>query len=150
MERHVLLVDDSEVETLALKSILEERAYLVTVAQDGLEAMEIIKSSPLEFEIIILDWLMPGIDGVQLCINIRQMNLAINPFIIILTANEWDGAEYTALTCGADDFIEKPFDSEKLCARLLLADRVIGYQRKIVELNKAGSIDSISSPRHPQ
>ena len=91
MERHVLLVDDSEVETLALKSILEERAYLVTVAQDGLEAMEIIKSSPLEFEIIILDWLMPGIDGVQLCINIRQMNLAINPFIIILTANEWDG-----------------------------------------------------------
>lgn len=150
MERHVLLVDDSEVETLALKSILEERAYLVTVARDGIEAMEIIKSSPLEFEIIILDWLMPGIDGVQLCINIRQMNLAINPFIIILTANEWDGAEYTALTCGADDFIEKPFDSEKLCARLLLADRVIGYQRKIVELNKAGSIDSISSPRHPQ
>lgn len=134
MDKHVLLVDDSEVETFALKSILEQRSYSVTVAHDSLEAMDIIQREAPPFDIILMDWLMPGMDGVQLCMNIRQMNLTIDPFIIILTGNEWHGAEYTALTCGADDFIEKPFDADKLCARLLLADRVIGYQREIIEL----------------
>lgn len=147
MDTHVLLVDDSEIESLALKSILEQRSYTVTVARDSLEAMAIIQVSPTPYDIIFIDWLMPGIDGVQLCMNIRQMNLMIDPFIIILTGNEWDGAEYTALTCGADDFIEKPFDSDKLCARLLLADRVIGYQRQILELSKPASDSILTSPQ---
>jgi DNA-binding response OmpR family regulator len=145
MKSRVLVVDDSEIETMALKAVLEERSYEVTVAHDGIEAMELIRHPSNEFEIIILDWLMPGIDGVQLCINIRQMSLAINPFIMILTSNEWHGAEYTALTCGADDFLEKPFDSDKLCARLLLADRIVGYQRKIVELSKSASTGSVTA-----
>lgn len=140
MKRHVLIVDDSEIETFALKSILEQRSYAVTVAHDGEEALKILNQSNSEFEIIIVDWLMPGMDGVQLCINIRQLNMTIDPFIIILTGNEWHGAEYTALTCGADDFIEKPFDTEKLCARLILADRVVGYQRKIDELSNVATV----------
>jgi len=136
MKRQILLVDDSELEALAVKSTLEKTNYTVTVVESGLEALKLIETSDTDFEIIIIDWFMPGMDGIQLCINIRQMQLRINPFIIILTGNQWDGAELTALSCGADDFIEKPFDADKVRARLLLAERIIGYQHQLLELSK--------------
>ena len=109
----ILVVDDEKVLVKGIKFNLENEGYQVEVGYDGEEAVELARSG--SFDLIILDLMMPKIDGLQACMRIREFS---NVPIIILTARSEDTDKIIGFECGADDYITKPFNILELKARV--------------------------------
>jgi two-component system response regulator VicR/two-component system response regulator RegX3 len=110
---HVLLVDDEEVLRACLSYALVKEGYEVTTAADGRTALELFhKQKP---DAIVLDLMLPGIDGMELCWRIRTVS---NVPILMLTAQDQDFHKVWGLEMGADDYITKPFNTRELLARI--------------------------------
>jgi two-component system, OmpR family, response regulator ArlR len=92
---------------------LEHEGYIVTTARDGSEAMDYFAER--EFNVILLDWMLPKLDGLEVCRRIRKKS---DVPIIILTARDYIGDKIAGLDRGADDYITKPFEIEELLARM--------------------------------
>ncbi len=110
----ILLVEDDRDIALALHDALTTLGYFVTVAKDGLHGLELVKTNP--FTAIILDVMLPGMDGMELCNQIRR--LKIQTPILMLTARDSVQDRVTGLDSGADDYLCKPFELSELLARL--------------------------------
>lgn len=111
----ILLVDDEERMLRLLDLFLSPRGYFCMKATSGLEALKLIEQK--EFDIILLDVMMPNMDGWDTCYQIRQIS---NVPIIMLTARNQNYDMVKGLTMGADDYITKPFDEHVLVARIEL------------------------------
>ncbi|MEQ2456851.1 response regulator transcription factor [Flavonifractor hominis] len=109
----ILVVDDEKVLVKGIKFNLESEGYQVEVGYDGEEAVELARSGG--FDLIILDLMMPKIDGLQACMRIREFS---NVPIIMLTARSEDADKIVGFECGADDYITKPFNILELKARV--------------------------------
>ena len=109
----ILLVDDEERMLRLLDLFLSPRGYFCMKATSGLEALKLIEQK--EFDIILLDVMMPSMDGWDTCYQIRQIS---NVPIIMLTARNQNYDMVKGLTMGADDYITKPFDEHVLVARI--------------------------------
>ena len=109
----ILVVDDERVLVKGIKFNLENEGYQVDAGYDGEEAVE--KARAGEYDLIILDLMMPRIDGLQACIKIREFS---NVPIIMLTAKSEDADKIIGFECGADDYITKPFNILELKARI--------------------------------
>lgn len=109
----ILLVDDEERMLRLLDLFLSPRGYFCMKATSGLEALNLIEQK--EFDIILLDVMMPNMDGWDTCYQIRQIS---NVPIIMLTARNQNYDMVKGLTMGADDYITKPFDEHVLVARI--------------------------------
>ena len=109
----ILVVDDEKVLVKGIKFNLENEGYQVEVGYDGEEAVELARSG--SFDLIILDLMMPKIDGLQACMRIREFS---NVPIIMLTARSEDTDKIIGFECGADDYITKPFNILELKARV--------------------------------
>ncbi len=109
----ILVVDDEKVLVKGIKFNLESEGYQVEVGYDGEEAVELARSG--SFDLIILDLMMPKIDGLQACMRIREFS---NVPIIMLTARSEDTDKIIGFECGADDYITKPFNILELKARV--------------------------------
>ncbi|TCZ78434.1 response regulator transcription factor [Paenibacillus albiflavus] len=109
----VLIVDDDSEIRNFINIFLSNEGYHVLEAENGLQALEIIKSSPVQ--LIILDVMMPLMDGIKTCLKIRETS---NIPIIMLSAKEEDIDKITGLTIGADDYVTKPFSLLELVARV--------------------------------
>ena len=109
----ILVVDDEKVLVKGLKFNLENEGYQVKVGYDGEEAVELAREGA--FDLIILDLMMPKIDGLQACMRIREFS---NVPIIMLTARSEDTDKIIGFECGADDYITKPFNILELKARV--------------------------------
>ncbi|HDR3499381.1 response regulator transcription factor [Bacillus toyonensis] len=109
----ILLVDDEERMLRLLDLFLSPRGYFCMKAKSGLEALELIEQK--KFDIILLDVMMPNMDGWDTCYQIRQIS---NVPIIMLTARNQNYDMVKGLTMGADDYITKPFDEHVLVARI--------------------------------
>ena len=104
--------------------------YEVTVASDGEAALEILKGdSPPS--IAIIDWMMPGISGLELCEMIRKIPEREAMYLILLTAKDRQEDMILGLKSGADDYITKPFEFEELKARIQVGERVLQLQRNL-------------------
>ena len=114
----ILVVDDEKVLVKGIKFNLESEGYQVEAGYDGEEAVELARSG--SFDLIILDLMMPKIDGLQACMRIREFS---NVPIIMLTARSEDTDKIEALDAGADDYLTKPFSVEELLARLRVTQR---------------------------
>ncbi|RLA92601.1 MAG: hypothetical protein DRG25_06040 [Deltaproteobacteria bacterium] len=125
----VLVVDDSRTTLAFLGKKLEEWGHSVYLAPDGKEAWKIIISSPVE--IIISDWLMPKMDGLELCRQVRNTDFGRYLYFILLTARDKKSDLISGLKAGADDYISKPVDLEELRVRLEIAARVIRLEQKL-------------------
>ena len=112
-EKHILVVDDEPSIQHFVKRNLELRAFKVALASNGLEALGLFEHS--NFALIILDIMMPGMDGLEICRRIRQRSTVP---IIILTALGEEADKITALDLGADDYLTKPFGVGELMARV--------------------------------
>jgi len=123
----VLIAEDDKNARMLLECMLADWGYDVVVACDGNEAWELI-TTPDAPSLLILDWMMPGIDGVELCRRIRQVDDNVPRFIILLTAIGNKKATAWGLEAGADDYITKPFDHNELRARVGVGKRVIKLQ----------------------
>ena len=109
----ILVVDDEKVLVKGIKFNLESEGYQVEVGYDGEAAVELARSGA--FDLIILDLMMPKIDGLQACMRIREFS---NVPVIMLTARSEDTDKIIGFECGADDYITKPFNILELKARV--------------------------------
>ena len=109
----ILVVDDEKVLVKGIKFNLENEGYQVEVGYDGEQAVELARSGG--FDLIILDLMMPRIDGLQACMRIREFS---NVPVIMLTARSEDADKLVGFECGADDYITKPFNILELKARV--------------------------------
>ena len=114
--RKVLVVDDEEPILELLKYNLEKEGYSVKTATDGLQALEIAKK--FQPDLVLLDIMMPHMDGVETCRRIRQMPETQKTFVIFLTARSEEYSEVAAFDVGADDYITKPIKPRALLSRL--------------------------------
>lgn len=119
------MADDDPVSREILSALLSKWRYHVLLAEDGHEAMELLRaqSQPV---LAVLDWMMPGIDGVEICRRIREINKSV--YIILLTARSSKERIVEALDAGADDYLAKPFDKGELRARLNVGLRLLTLQ----------------------
>ncbi|MBM6926254.1 response regulator transcription factor [Pseudoflavonifractor phocaeensis] len=113
MTLKILVVDDEKVLVKGIKFNLESEGYQVEAGYDGEQAVELARSG--SFDLIILDLMMPKIDGLQACMRIREFS---NVPIIMLTARSEDADKIIGFECGADDYITKPFNILELKARV--------------------------------
>ena len=109
----ILVVDDEKVLVKGIKFNLESEGYQVEVGYDGEAAVELARGGA--FDLIILDLMMPKIDGLQACMRIREFS---NVPVIMLTARSEDTDKIIGFECGADDYITKPFNILELKARV--------------------------------
>lgn len=113
MANKILIVDDDEEIRKVTGIYLENEGFEILKAENGHEALRIIKES--EVDLVLLDIMMPGIDGIEVCMKIRENNLMP---IIFLSAKSEDLDKIHGLTSGADDYITKPFNAMELIARV--------------------------------
>jgi putative two-component system response regulator len=124
----VLVVDDDEVTAAVLEHSLIEFGYDVTVARNGREAFELLRSG--EIRMIVSDWCMPEMTGLELCHRIRQRRSGTYVYIIMLTSNSSTKDVVEGLNAGADDYITKPFQPEELQVRLRVGERVLSLESR--------------------
>jgi DNA-binding response OmpR family regulator len=138
--KKILVVDDDPVTRSVVKRFLEQSSYQVEIMEDSQLALEYLVS-PSAPHIAVIDWMMPGLSGLELCAKLRQHKLPIQPHVLILTSRKEKADVAMALDSGADDFLVKPFNVLEMRARLRVAERAVGRQldlyRQIVELNEA-------------
>ena len=109
----ILVVDDEQVLVKGIKFYLEHEGYQVEVGYDGEQAVELAREG--SFDLILLDLMMPKIDGLQACMRIREFS---NVPVIMLTARSEDTDKIIGFECGADDYVTKPFNILELKARI--------------------------------
>jgi DNA-binding response OmpR family regulator len=112
--QHILLVEDEIKLARFIELELQSEGYRVTVAHDGMSGLSLVRES--EPDLAILDWMMPGLTGVELCRRLRATGIKIP--VILLTAKDEVGDRVTGLDAGADDYLVKPFSIEELLARI--------------------------------
>lgn len=136
----LLIAEDELVSRRALEATLQKWGHRVRVASDGTAAWEALQGPDLP-ALAILDWMMPGMDGIQLCRRIREAPRTKGVYVILLTARNGKEAVLEGLDSGADDFITKPFDRDELRARLNVGLRVASLQQslaaRVAELEQA-------------
>jgi CheY-like chemotaxis protein len=123
----VLIVEDDLISRRILAATLEKFGYEVAVAADGAEAWAILQSADAPL-LAILDWMMPEIDGLELCRRVRRLNAAAPPYLILLTAKSRKEDVVAGLDAGANDYLTKPFDRAELRARLRVGAHVLELQ----------------------
>ena len=120
----VLVAEDEIVSRRLLEASLRRWNYDVVTASDGLEASRILQA-PDAPKLAVLDWLMPGMDGAQLCRQIRQAETDAYTYILLLTSKHAKRDVVQGLKAGADDYIAKPFDPQELRVRLRTGKRIL-------------------------
>jgi phosphoserine phosphatase RsbU/P len=129
---HVLIAEDDPVSRRLLESTLRRWGYDLTVTTDGEEAWRLLRAADVSL-LAVLDWMMPGLDGVEICRRVRSLRGPTPPYLILLTAKTRRQDVVEGLEAGADDFIGKPFDRDELRARLNVGVRILGLQRRLAE-----------------
>jgi phosphoserine phosphatase RsbU/P len=132
----VLIAEDDMVSRRLLEATLIKWGYEVVVTDDGSAAWEILQSDDPP-PLAILDWMMPGLDGIQVCRKVRGTPTPTPPYLILLTAKGRRQDIVTGLQAGANDYVTKPFDREELHARVQVGVRIVELQQSLADRVKA-------------
>ncbi|MGA2358726.1 MAG: diguanylate cyclase [Terriglobales bacterium] len=132
-----LVVDDSAVYRKLIGDHLRSWGFGVTLAESGSEAGRILEQ-PDAPKLVLLDWVLPDLDGIELCQRIRQAGSS-SPYtyVILLTSKEGRQNMLQAMQAGADDYLAKPFDELELKARLLVGKRILDLQEQLVSARES-------------
>ena len=128
----ILIAEDDITSRALLKHMLAEWGYEVVVTKDGNEAWEALQAEDAP-KLAILDWIMPGPDGVEVCRKVRQLNVSNPTYIILLTSRSNKKDIVSGLEAGADDYISKPYETDELRVRVKVGERVAALQSALVE-----------------
>jgi len=126
----ILVADDNPVYRSLLQSLLEESHFEVVLACDGAEAWEILQR-PNAPTLAILDWMMPGMDGYEVCRKVRESRGNSIPYVLMVTSNSSREELLKVLVAGADDYLLKPFEPLDLKIRLRTAIRILNLQERL-------------------
>ena len=116
MNLHILIVDDELEITQLIQQTLEREGFTCSLARTGTQALE--QFLQLQPDVVILDWMLPELDGLEVCTRIRQQASAKDPYILMLTARGEEMDRVIGLSTGADDYLVKPFSPKELVARI--------------------------------
>ena len=126
----ILIAEDDPVSVKILKFTLEHYGHEVVTATSGSEAWEKFEADPVR--VIVSDWMMPGLDGLQLCAKVRARPKTDYTYFILLTAiNTGRENLRQAMSAGIDDFLTKPLDREAILMRLRVAERILEFTTQI-------------------
>jgi two-component system cell cycle response regulator len=128
----VLIAEDDPICRRVLQNRLANWGYRVVTTENGLEAWEVLQQSNAP-DLLILDWMMPGIDGPELCRRIREKQHPIYPYILLVTGKDDTQDVVRGLEAGADDYVSKPFDPTELRARLQVGKRSLTLQHELIQ-----------------
>jgi CheY-like chemotaxis protein len=131
---NVLVADDDGVTRLMLTSALSKLGHTVRDAENGRDALGIWEQE--HQPLIISDWMMPDIDGLEFCRKIRAQKSPGLTYVILLTARLGKASYLEAMDAGVDDFIPKPVEKEQLAARLRVAERILGLHENLRTANR--------------
>ncbi|MCS7021906.1 MAG: response regulator [Gemmataceae bacterium] len=130
--RQVLVADDDPISARVLEATLRRWGYVVTIARDGLAAWEILQQQDCP-RLAILDWMMPGLEGPEICRRVRALHRPVPTYIILLTAKGNAQDIVAGLESGADDYVTKPFDQAELHSRLRVGERIVELQQGLAD-----------------
>ena len=130
----VLVVDDSRAQLMVVSALLRRWGFEVEQATSGPEALELIARRAPDF--ILSDWMMPGMDGLELCRRFRSGSGEDYGYFILLTSKSEKGAIVAGLDAGADDFLSKPINADELRARMNAGARILAMQRELSDKNR--------------
>lgn len=122
----ILIVEDDFISRNLLKKMLMEMGHQVVETENGRQAWELLQKRPIY--VVISDWVMPEMDGLELCRNIRSVSFGGYIYIVVLTSKDRRKDLVEVFHAGADDYIPKPFDPEELKARVMTGLRVIDLE----------------------
>jgi sigma-B regulation protein RsbU (phosphoserine phosphatase) len=131
---HVLVVDDSRAQRRVLVLQLGRWGYRVTEAASGEEALALVAAH--DFGMILSDWMMPGMNGLELCQAFRVLPRDVYGYFILLTSKSEKAEVAVGLEVGADDFLSKPVNFDELRARVRAGERILSMQSQLVEKNR--------------
>jgi two-component system cell cycle response regulator len=132
----ILIADDSAVSRRLLSAVLEKWGYRVTSVTTGAEAWEVLQSESAP-KLAILDWMMPGLTGPEVCRLVRGRNSGMYTYIILLTSRSEKVDLITGMEAGADDYLVKPLDHNELKVRLGPGRRILELQAELIEAQEA-------------
>ena len=140
----ILIVDDELVSRKKMELLVRSLGHETLVASDGVEGWEVWKKERVRM--VITDWMMPVMDGLELCTNIREAEGSQYIYIIMVTSREDVNDLVRGMDAGADDFITKPFVKEELAVRIKAGERISGFEtRDIVIFSLARLVESRDS-----
>ncbi len=141
----VLVADDSRLQRRILTASLARWGYEVVEADNGAEALEKCHENPPD--LVISDWMMPEMDGLEFCKAFRVMERESYGYFILLTSKSEKEAAAHGLDCGADDFLTKPVNPPELRARLNAGERILEMERELTQKNRliTSALDEIKS-----
>jgi DNA-binding response OmpR family regulator len=131
----VLIADDDAPSRMLLRAAISQWGYEIVEAGNGEQALNILKESNPP-RLLILDWIMPKMDGITLCDKIRHEFAAIPYFYIILLTQHGGATNATkGIEAGADEFLTKPFNMAELRSRLSVGERIVRFENKLAKLD---------------
>ncbi|MBB4266592.1 PP2C family protein-serine/threonine phosphatase [Roseospira visakhapatnamensis] len=131
----ILIVDDDEIIRRIVQFSVKRLGHDVWLAENGDQALNLAKSNP-SIDLVISDWVMPEMSGVELCRRIRSIPETQHMFFLLLTAKASRKDYLEAMDAGADDFLVKPFDPEMIAAKLRAAERILSLQTQLRHKNE--------------
>jgi sigma-B regulation protein RsbU (phosphoserine phosphatase) len=134
----VLIADDDPVARAIVEKIVRDRGYEPVVTEGGRAAMAAITKE--EIPLLVTDWNMPDVDGLELCRRIRAPQRKAYTYVILLTTQSGRKKLLEALDAGIDDFLTKPVDADELAARLRSGERIIAMQKELRQMQGLLSI----------
>jgi len=137
----VLIAEDDPIFRRILESWFKRWDYQVTAVENGLDAWEILQKEDAP-QLTVLDWMMPGLDGIELCRRVRSRDQGPYRYIILLTAKDEKQDLIAGLEAGADDYLTKPFDVDELHARVRAGKRILDLQAALMEAQRALKFDA--------
>jgi two-component system cell cycle response regulator len=141
----VLIADDDMISRRLLEATLTRWGYEVIVTHDGAEAWDVLQK-PTAPSLAILDWMMPGMDGVEVCRKIRQRTQEPYIYLLLLTTKGRKEHLIEGLDAGADDYLTKPFDPHELQVRLRAGKRIVTLQAELIEARENLRIQATHDP----
>jgi two-component system cell cycle response regulator len=144
----ILIAEDDPVSRRVLEVFLLKRGFEVVTTSNGTDALGILEKEDAP-RLALLDWMMPGMEGIQVCQRIRERTTQAYVYVILLTAKSQKEDLLRGLDSGADDYLTKPFDPQELHARLRVGQRILDLQDNLIaareELRFRASHDALTS-----
>lgn len=144
MEQRIMLVDDDPDIVEMLGGLLKGEKYKVLYAYSGEECLEKLFSEEEDVDLLVLDLMLPDIDGYEVCRRLRQDTRFTSLGIIMLTARRDTVEKIAGLKVGADDYLTKPFDAHELLARIRAQLRIKKLQERVIEAEKSATIANMA------
>lgn len=141
----ILIVDDELVSRKKIEKLIQTLGHETLMAEDGIQGWERWQNE--RTRIVITDWIMPGMDGLELCKKIREVQGGRYTYVIMVTAKEAVNDIITGMEAGADDFITKPFVKEELAVRIRAGERILGFETRDVVIF---SLARLAESRDPE